>query len=88
VSQESIDLLENPAAGQWTAAESVALRYAEQVTRDAKRVSDELWAELQLHFDAGEIVELTAATSLFNMFNRFNDALQVDITQPGWPEEH
>ncbi len=86
MSQESIDLLENPESDQWTPAERVALRYAEQVTRDAKRVSAELWDELQQHFDAGEIVELTAATSLFNMFNRFNDALQVEVTQPGWPE--
>ena len=86
MSQESIDLLENPAAAQWTPAERVALLYAEQVTRDARRVSDDLWAELQRHFDPGEIVELTAATSLFNMFNRFNDALQVDVTSPGWPD--
>ena len=86
MSQESIDRLEDPAAEQWTPAERVALQYAEQVTRDARRVSDDMWAELQRHFDAGEIVELTAATSLFNMFNRFNDALQVEITQPGWPQ--
>lgn len=86
MSQESIDALENPADAQWTPAEQVALRYAEQVTRDAKRVSDELWAELKHHFDDGEIIELTAATTLFNMFNRFNDALRVEPTQPGWPE--
>ena len=76
----------NPAA-QWTPRERAALRYAEQVTSDARRVGDELWAELKQHFDDGEIIELTAATTLFNMFNRFNDALQVDVTQPGWPTE-
>jgi alkylhydroperoxidase family enzyme len=87
VSQDAIDVLENPDDAQWTPRERVALRYAEQVTRDAKRVGDELWAELKQHFDDGEIIELTAATTLFNMFNRFNDALQVDVTQPGWPTE-
>jgi alkylhydroperoxidase family enzyme len=87
VSQDAIDALENPADAQWTPRERVALRYAEQVTSDARRVSDELWAELKQHFDDGEIIELTAATTLFNMFNRFNDALQVDVTQPGWPTE-
>lgn len=86
VSQAAIDALENTDDTQWTARERVALRYAEQVTRDAKRVNHYLWNELKQYFDDGEIIELTAATSLFNMFNRFNDALQVDITQPGWPE--
>lgn len=85
MSQESIDALEQADDQRWTPAEAVALRYAEQVTRDARRVGDDIWAELRQHFDAGEIIELTAATTLFNMFNRFNDALQVDITQPGWP---
>ncbi len=87
VSQAAIDALENPAAEQWSERERVALRYAEQVTTDAKRVSDELWDELRHHFDEGEIIEITAATTLFAMFNRFNDALQMEITQPGWPED-
>lgn len=87
VSQDAIDALATPDDAQWTPRERVALRYAEQVTSDARRVGDELWAELKQHFDDGEIIELTAATALFNMFNRFNDALQVDVTQPGWPTE-
>ncbi len=86
MSQASIDALETADDSHWTPRERVALRYAEQVTRDAKRVGDNLWHELKQHFDDGEIIELTAATSLFNMFNRFNDALQVEITEPGWPE--
>ncbi|HEY1015342.1 MAG TPA: carboxymuconolactone decarboxylase family protein [Herpetosiphonaceae bacterium] len=85
VSQEAIDALENPGDDRWSAAERAALRYAEQVTKDAKRVGDELWDELKRHFDEGQIIEITAATSLFNMFNRFNDALQMEITEPGWP---
>ncbi len=65
--------------------EQVALRYAEQITLDARRVSDDLWNELRAHFDEAQIVELTAAAGLFNFFNRFNDALEVEITPPGWP---
>jgi alkylhydroperoxidase family enzyme len=84
VSEDAISALDNPADARWTDAERVALRYAEQVTIDAKEVSDELFAELQRHFDDGQIIELTAAITLFAMFNRFNDALQVEPTQPGW----
>jgi alkylhydroperoxidase family enzyme len=89
VSQEVIDLLPDEAARDGlTPEEQVTLRYAEQLTLDAKRVDDDLWDELRAHFDQAQIVELTAAAGLFNFFNRFNDALQIDITQPGWPGDH
>ena len=88
MSQESIDTLPDPSArDQFAPDEQVALRYAEQLTLDAKAVSDELWNDLRTHFDEAQIVELTAAAGLFNFFNRFNDALQVEVTDPGWPGE-
>ena len=34
------------------------------------------------HFDDGQIIEIAAVIGLFNYFNRFNDALKVDITRP------
>ncbi len=86
MSQESIDALADPPDfGRFTPAEQAALRFAEQLTLDAKRVGDDLWNELRAHFDEPQIVEIAAAAGMFNFFNRFNDALQVDITQPGWP---
>jgi len=60
-----------------------ALRLAERVTRDAHSVDDALFAELQRHFQEGEIVELVAVIGLFNYFNRFNNALQMEPTRPG-----
>ena len=51
------------------------------MTRDAHKVSDELWAELRSHYDEGEVIELAAAIGLFNYFNRFNDALRVEPTK-------
>lgn len=87
MSQDAIDALENPDDSRWSPAERAALRYAEQITRDARQVDDALWAELRRHFDEGELIEITAAAALFNMFNRFNDALQVEPTPPGWPED-
>jgi alkylhydroperoxidase family enzyme len=65
----------------FTEKEKVALRLAERVTRDAHTVDDQLFAELRKYFDEGEIIELLAAIGLFNYFNRFNDALQMEPTK-------
>lgn len=69
------------ASGAFTPAEKAALAFAEQMTRDANRVDDALWNDLKAHFSDSEIVELAAVIGLFNYFNRFNNALQVDITR-------
>ena len=65
----------------FTEKEKAALRLAERVTRDAHTVDDRLFGELRKHFDEGEIIELLAAIGLFNYFNRFNDALQMEPTK-------
>lgn len=62
----------------FTERELAALRYAEIVTTSARDVDENLWDELQAHFDDGEIVELTTVISMFNFFNRFADALKLD----------
>jgi alkylhydroperoxidase family enzyme len=62
-------------------SEKSALRLAERMTRDAHGVDEQLWQQLRAHFDEGEIVELCAAIGLFNYFNRFNDALQMEPTK-------
>ena len=64
-------------------AEKAALRLAETVTRDAHAVTDEQFAELRSFYSEGEIVELLCAIGLFNYFNRFNNALQMEPTKPG-----
>jgi alkylhydroperoxidase family enzyme len=65
----------------FTEKEKAALRLAERVTHDAHTVDDQLFAELRKHFDEGEIIELLAAIGLFNYFNRFNDALEMEPTK-------
>ena len=67
---------------EFTAAELAALTLAERMTTDARNVDEDVWAELRAHFDEGQIIELAAVIGLFNYFNRFNDALRVDITPP------
>jgi alkylhydroperoxidase family enzyme len=66
----------------FTPAERAALTLAERMTTDAHGVDEEVWAELRTHWDEGQIVELAAVIGLFNYFNRFNDALRVDVTPP------
>lgn len=67
----------------FTPAEKAALRLAETVTRNAHALSDEQFAELREYYSEGEVVELLCSIGLFNYFNRFNDALQMQPTKPG-----
>jgi alkylhydroperoxidase family enzyme len=62
----------------FTERELVALRFAEIMTTNAREVDEELWDELQAYFDDGELVEIATVIGLFNFFNRFADALQID----------
>ncbi len=68
-------------ADMFTPAERAALAFAERMTTDAHGVSEDIWIDLNEYFDEGQIIELAAVIGLFNYFNRFNDALRVDITK-------
>jgi len=61
----------------FTAGELAALRFAEIMTTSARDVDENLWDELQAHFDDSQLVELATVIGLFNFFNRFADALQI-----------
>jgi uncharacterized peroxidase-related enzyme len=67
----------------FTPAEKAALQLAETMTCNAHAVTDEQFAELRSFYPEGEIVELMCSIGLFNYFNRFNDALQMEPTKPG-----
>src|SRR5215472_9418304 len=62
----------------FTDRELVALRFAEIMTTSARDVDEELWDALQAYFDDGEIVEIATVIGLFNFFNRYADALQLN----------
>jgi uncharacterized peroxidase-related enzyme len=67
----------------FTAREKAALRLAERLTCNEGPLDDTELADLKAHFTEGEIVELMAASGLFNYFNRFNNLLAMEPTQPG-----
>ncbi len=53
------------------------------MTRDANHVPEEVFEELRRHYSEGEIVEIACVVGLFAYFNRFNEALRMEPTQPG-----
>ena len=75
------------ASSDFTEAERVAIHLAEVMTLDAHNYTALDFARLRSFYSEGEVVELMAAIGLFNYFNRFNDILEMEPTQPASAEE-
>jgi alkylhydroperoxidase family enzyme len=58
-------------------AEVAALELADAMARTPAEVSSELYAELQRHFDAAQLVELAAAISWEHHRARFNRVFEI-----------
>jgi uncharacterized peroxidase-related enzyme len=87
-SDEQIDALSQAATSLvFSESEKVAIHLAEVMTLDAHSYTDVDFARLRSFYSEGEVVELMAAIGLFNYFNRFNDLLQMEPTQPASQEE-
>ena len=50
--------------------------YTDAMTREVQ-VADEVFAQVREHFDAQELVELTATIAGYNLVSRFLEAMQV-----------
>ncbi|UCH49703.1 MAG: carboxymuconolactone decarboxylase family protein [Betaproteobacteria bacterium] len=59
--------------------ERAVLRFAEQMNKRQGRIDDSLFTELSETFDRAQIVELTVRVGMCEFFNRFNEALQLEI---------
>ena len=57
-------------------AERAVLAYTDTMTQEIQ-VPNELFAEVQKHFDAQDLVELTATIAGYNLVSRFLEAMQV-----------
>lgn len=53
--------------------------YAVQVTNNFQYIRDGMFERLREHFTEEQIVELTLRTALCGFFNRFNDAMQIEM---------
>ena len=81
-SENEINEMDNPAAADIDESEKSALRFAEALTVDPGNIPDEVFDDLKQYFSESQIVEITAIAALYNMINRFNEALKLD------PEEY
>ena len=79
--EEELQALENGDCGCFGPREQAALKFAEALTLDSNNIPDDLFASVRRHFSEGEIIEITAVAGLFNYFNRFNNALQMEPTR-------
>ncbi len=61
----------------FSAAERIALEYAERITYTDQTVDDAFFAQVKQHFNEAQIVELTAAIALENFRSKFNPTLGV-----------
>ncbi|MFO1160578.1 MAG: hypothetical protein U1E60_17195 [Reyranellaceae bacterium] len=62
----------------FSAAERVALEYAERITYTDQDVDDAFFAEVKRHFTEAQIVELTAVIALENFRSKLTVPLRVE----------
>ncbi len=63
--------------------EILALKWAEAVTLNQAAKNNLLFKELQNNFTGKQIAEMTILCAMFNMINRINDSLDVDLEDNG-----
>ena len=59
--------------------ELLVYNYANAVTKNAWAIRDDMFNDLQKHFDDSQIVELTMRIALTGLFNKVNQALQIEL---------
>lgn len=63
----------------FTEKEKALIDWAHHLTKYTFKQSPEALARMKANFDDAQIVEATLVSGYFNMWNRFTDALEVDI---------
>ena len=70
-----------PDAAAFEPAWAAALAFADAMNVSGHAVTDPVYEALAAHWDAGQMVEIAMVVGLFAYFNRFNDALHVQVTR-------
>jgi len=73
------DQLRKEALGSLPAADRLALRYAELLTRDIHGVDDETFRQVRGYYNDAHVVELTATVCFFNYFTRLVEGLGLPV---------
>lgn len=77
LSQQQLDALTDwESSNVFSDVERAVLAYTDAMTRNVQ-VSDDVFNAVKAHFDARELVELTATIATYNMVSRFLEALQI-----------
>lgn len=79
LSHATIETILDPDASGLDAVDRLVRDYAVAVSENSAQIRDAIFASLQEHFDEAQIVELTWRISLAGAFNRFNNAMQVEL---------
>jgi alkylhydroperoxidase family enzyme len=61
-----------------SARERAAVRFAEKLAVDHRKVDDAAWSEVREHFSEAELIELAMHTTLFIGLGRFNEVIGLD----------
>ncbi|MDX1710700.1 MAG: carboxymuconolactone decarboxylase family protein [Rhodovibrionaceae bacterium] len=76
---ETVERILEPDCPGLSARERLVRDYAVQVNADPKRVPGAMFENLKRHFSEAQIVELTFRATLCGFFNRFNEAMGIDL---------
>ena len=76
--QQLLDLPHFESSSAYSEIEKLVLQYAVAMTQTPVEVSDELFAELQKHYDPKQMVELTSAIAWENYRARFDHAFGIE----------
>jgi AhpD family alkylhydroperoxidase len=76
--EEKIAAIDDDRSEALTPRERAAVRFAEKLAVDHRKVDEALWAELRRCFSEAEIIELAAHTTLYIGFGRFNEIVGLD----------
>lgn len=78
---DQIEEMTDPDAADLDDATRTALAYAEELTRSPGSISPATFDALRAQFSESQIVEITMLAALYNMVNRFNAGLELDLEE-------
>jgi len=77
VTEELYEHVEDPASGDYSEQERLAIEYAEKFALDHRSLDDEFFTRMRAEFTDAEILELTAMIGEWLAFGRLNAVLDV-----------
>ena len=76
--EAKIAAMDDDSSDQLTPRERLAVRFAEKLAVDHRKIDDAFWDELRAQFSEAEIIELAAHTTLYIGFGRLNEIIGID----------